>query len=52
MTDNANWVKQNVDTFGSQVSSAVLFAHAFADPLTWSFFYRADEFVPSTQANL
>ena len=32
MTDDANWVNENFTNFGNQVTSAVIFGHAFADP--------------------
>ncbi len=32
MTDDANWVNENFNTFRNQVTSAVVFAHAFPDP--------------------
>lgn len=32
MTDDANWVSDNFSAFKGQVTSAVVFAHAFADP--------------------
>ncbi len=32
MTDDANWVNENFNNFGSQVTSAVVFGHAFPDP--------------------
>ena len=32
MTDNADWVNENLANFGSQVTSAVVFGHAFPDP--------------------
>ena len=32
MADDANWVNENFANFGSQVTSAVIFGHSFADP--------------------
>ncbi|NLX97378.1 MAG: cadherin-like domain-containing protein, partial [Rhodopirellula sp.] len=32
MTDDANWVTENFNNFGSQITSAVVFGHAFPDP--------------------
>ena len=32
MTDNANWVNENFTNFGNQVTSALVFAHAFPNP--------------------
>ncbi len=32
MTDDANWVNENFNNFGSQVTSALVFGHAFPDP--------------------
>ncbi len=34
MTDDANWVNQNFNTFGNQVTSAVVFGHAYPNPNT------------------
>ena len=46
MTDDANWVNQNFNNFGAQVSSAVVFGHAFPGGKREQF---GDAFVTASQ---
>ena len=46
MTDNANWVNENFNNFGSQVTSALVFGHAFPDGGRQQF---GDAFVTAAQ---
>jgi len=45
MEDDANWVNENFSNFGSQVTSAVVFGHAFPDPNGGDRQQFAQEFV-------
>ena len=39
--DNANWISTQFDTYGSQVSTAVIFAHAYPEPNRYPNVYSA-----------
>ncbi|MCH8839938.1 MAG: cadherin-like domain-containing protein [Planctomycetes bacterium] len=49
MTDDADWVNQNFNNFGSQVTSAVVFGHAFPDPTGGDRQQFGQDFVTSAQ---
>ncbi len=50
MTDDANWVNENLNNFGSQVTSMVMFGHAFPDPTGDDRQQFGQDFVEAAQA--
>ncbi len=49
MTDDANWVSENFNNFGSQVTSALVFGHAFPDPTGGDRKQFGQDFVTAAQ---
>ena len=49
MTDNANWVNENFNNFGSQVTSALVFGHAYPDPTEGDRQQFGQDFVTAAQ---
>ena len=50
MTEDANWVNQNFNAFGNQVTTSVVFGHAFPDPNGGAREQFAQDFVAASQA--